>query len=178
MKSWLSSSLLVAGLLLCAVAAACGGGGGELSGEHSLEQYFDEVDSIIEGLQERTATLDQPSEQDFDSEEEQIEAFRGAFTTALPIFRNFVDDLDELNPPAEVAAAHGELVRGFEDLVEAVEGLVDQLADVESASEFSDLLLDPDSGFGSAIGQLAAACLQLQSVANDNDIDVDLECAA
>ncbi len=176
MKSWLSSSLLVAGLLLGAIAVACGGGDGG-DGELSLEQYFEQADAIIEGLQERTATLDQPLEQTFDSEEEQIEAFRVAFTTVIPIFRNFVDDLDEIDPPAEVANAHGELVAGFANLVEGVEGLIDQLGEIESLSEFSALLLDPDSGFGSAIVQLASACLQLQSIADDNDIDVDLECA-
>ncbi|MCH7698546.1 MAG: hypothetical protein IH865_06385 [Chloroflexi bacterium] len=45
-------------------------------------------------------------------------------------------------------------------------------------AEFSELLLGPDSGFASAIGQLAAVCLQLQSIADDNDIEADLlECA-
>ena len=48
----------------------------------------------------------------------------------------------------------------------------------ESMAEFSELLLGPDSGFASAIGQLAAVCLQLQSIADDNDIEADLlECA-
>ena len=174
MKSWLSGSLLVAVLLIATVAAACGGGDGD---ELSLEQYFEQVDTIVAGLEQRTAALDQPLEQTFDSEEEQIEAFREAFTTVLPIYRDFVGDLDEMDPPAEVADAHGELVAGFANLVPGVEDLILQLAEIESASEFSDLLLDPDSAFVSAIGELTAACLQLQSVADDNDLDVDLECA-
>ncbi len=175
MRSWLSGSLLVAAMLLGAVVAACGGSGGG-GGELSLEQYFDRVGSIIEGLEERTATLDQPLEQEFDSEAEQIEAARDAFTSVLPVFQDFVDDLDDLDPPSEVADAHRELVAGFVNLLEGLEALIDQLAEVESAAEFTELLLGPDSGFGSAIGQLAVACLQLQSIADDNDVDANLEC--
>ena len=176
MKSWCSGALLAAVMLLGAVAAACGGGGG--GGELSLEQYFDRVGSIVAGLEERTATLDQPLEQEFDSEAEQIEALRDAFTSVRPVFQDFVDDLDDLDPPAEVADAHGELVAGFGDLMGDLEDLIDQLSEVESMAEFSELLLGPDSGFASAIGQLAAVCLQLQSIADDNDIEADLlECA-
>ena len=147
MKSWCSGALLAAGMLLCAVAAACGGGGGG-GGELSLEQYFDQVGSIVAGLEERTATLDQPLEQEFDSEAEQIEEFRGTFAAVLPLFQDFVDDLDDLDPPAEVADAHGELVAGFADLMGDLEDLIDQLSEVESMAEFSELLLGPDSGFG------------------------------
>ena len=116
-------------------------------------------------------------EEEFDSEPEQIEAFRGTFAAVLPVFQDFIDDLDDLDPPAEVADAHGDLVAGFADLIGGLEDLVDQLAEVESTAEFTELLLGPDSGFASAIGQLAVACLQLQSIANDNDIDANLECA-
>ena len=77
----------------------------------------------------------------------------------------------EFDFPLLVLAAFAGLVGGIEDFV-------DQIAEVESASEFSDLLLDPDSAFGSAIGQLTIVCLKLQTIAADNDIDADpLECA-
>ena len=173
MKSWLSSSLLVAGLLLATVAGACGGGGSELS----LEQYFEQVDAIVAGLEQRTVVLGQALEESFDSEEEEIEAYRDNFTTVLPVYRDFGDDFDEMEPPAEVADAHGELVAGFASFLDGLETLIDQFAEVESASELSALLLDPDSELRSATGRFAAACLQLRSIADDNDIDVDLICA-
>ncbi len=176
MKSWLSGSLLVAGLLLSTVAAACGGSGGS-SGELSLEQYFEQVAAIFAGLEQRTVALGQALEQSFDSEEEEIEVSRDAFITVLPVYRDFGDDLDEMEPPAEVADAHGELVAGLANLADGLEDLIDQFAEVESASEFSALLLDPDSELRSATERFAAACLQLRSVADDNDIDVDLICA-
>lgn len=179
MKSWLVGLLLVVGMLLGVAASDCGGGGDGSSGddELSLEQYFEEVASIVEGLEERTSTLDQPLEPEFDSEAEQIEASRDAFATVLPVFQDFVDELDDLNPPAEVEDAHGELVAGFADLAGGVEDLVDQLEGIESASDFSDLLLAPDSAFGLAVGKLAGACLQLETIADDNGIDAAvLEC--
>ncbi len=176
MKSLRFASLLVAGMLLAVAAAACGGGDG--GGELSLEQYFDQVTSIIADLEERTASLDQQFEQEFESDVAEIEAVRDAFATVLPIFGDFIDDLDELNPPEQVADLHGELVAGFADLVDGFEDLIDQLVDVESAAEFSALLFDPDSGFGSAIVQLEAVCLELQSIADDNGIEADLlDCA-
>ena len=176
MKSWLSALLLVAGLLLATVAAACDGSGGD-DGELSLEQYFEQVDTIVAGFRQSTAVIDQPPEQTLDSEEEQIKAYRHAWTTVLPIFREFVDDLDEVDPPEEVADAHGEMVAGFTYSVERFKDFMNQLAEVESAAEFSTISLGPDSELRSAIEQLAAACLQLRSIADDNDIDVDLlEC--
>ncbi len=177
MKSWLVGLLFVIGMLLSVAASACGGGDGSGGDELSLEQYFEEVASIIESLEERTATLDQPLEREFDSEAEQIEASRDAFATVLPVFEDFVNDLDGLNPPVEVEDAHDELLAGLGDLVGGVEELIDQLEGIESASEFSDLLLAPDSAFGSAVGKLAAACLQLETIADDNGIDAAvLEC--
>ncbi len=174
---WLPSGwLLVVAVLLTAVTAACGSGdsgGGELS----LEQYFDQVGSITGNLEERAEALDQPLEQEFDSEVEQVQAVRDAFTTVLPAFEDFINDLDALNPPPEAAAAHDELVAGFTNVVGGLENLIDQLAEVETAAEFSALLFDPGSGFESAIGQVTAACLQLQSIADDNGIDAGLlEC--
>lgn len=178
MKSCLSRSLLIAGLLLGVAAAACGGGGDGGAVELSLEQYFERVASLTADLEERTASLDQQLEQEFESDVAEIEAVRDAFATVLPIFGDFIDDLDELNPPEEVADLHGELVAGFADLVDGFEDLIDQLVNIESAAEFSALLFDPDSGFGSAIEQLEAVCLELQSIADDNGIEADLlDCA-
>ncbi len=168
-----SSALLIGVAFLGVVAAACDGG--DSGGELSVEQYFEQVGVIVEDLQGRTATFEQPLEQEFDSEAEQIEAFRDAFTTAIPIFRAFVDDLSDIDAPPEVADAHGDLIAGIAGLVDGLEELTARLAGVESLSEMQDLVV---SGFGSAIGQLAAACLELQSIAEDNDIDVDIGCAA
>lgn len=177
MKPLPSGWLLVVAVLLAAVTAACGSGDSGGGGELSLEQYFDQVGSITGSLEERAAALDQPLEQEFDSEVEQVQAVRDAFTTVLPAFEDFINDLDELNPPPEAAAAHDELVAGFANVVGGLEDLIDQLAEVETAAEFSALLFDPGSGFGSAIGQVTAACLQLQSIADDNGINAGLlEC--
>ena len=173
MKHWRARSLLVAGLLMAAVAVACGGG--DSGGELSVEQYFEQVGAIVEGLQDRTVTFEQPLEQEFDSEAEQIGAFRDAFSTAIPIFRAFVDDLGDIDAPPEVADAHGDLIAGIAGLVDGLEDLTDGLEGVKTLSEMQDLVI---SGFGSAIGQLAAACLQLQTIADENAIDVDLGCAA
>ena len=165
----------LAGIAIALLVAACGGGG---NSELTLEQYFDQVASIMESLEERTASLDQPLEQDFNSDAEQIEAFRDSFTTVIPFFQDFVADLDEIDPPAEIADAQDELVAGFAGLAGGLEDLIDQLEDVESSSELSDLLTAPDSAFGTAIGQLTIVCLKLLSIADDNDIDADvLECA-
>ena len=83
------------------------------------------------------------------------------------------DDMSDIDPPADVEDAHNELLVAVTDLAEAYADL-----DVESLSGLGDLLsqlLSP--GLIEATERLLNACSELQGIASDNSIDLDLACS-
>ena len=158
-------ALLVA---LGAIAAACGGG------ELSLEEYFQRVDQAGDEFDTRIEGLEDAFPEAF----EEPTVTRDFFTAAVPIFRDFIDGLAAIDPPAAVEDEHNERVAAGEAFEERVGDLVNRLADVESASELEDLFdeLEEDPEFTAAEERFEAACLSLQGIADANGVGVDLEC--
>ena len=156
-------------LVLGTIAAACGD-----DGELSLEEYFQQVDQVGDDFDTRTEAL----EDAFPAAFEEPAATRDLFNAGLPIFSDFVDAIDDIDPPAAVEDEHNEAVAAGQAFEERIEDLVNRLADVESASELEDLFteLEEDPEFTAAEERFEAACLSLQGIADANGIAVDLEC--
>ncbi len=161
--------LLVIGVLLPAlgaIAAACGGG------ELSLEEYFQQVDQAGDEFDTRIEGLEDAFPEAF----EEPAVTRDFFTAAIPIFRDFIDGLAAIDPPAAVEDEHNEAVAAGEAFEERIEEFVNQLADVETSSELEDFFTEEDPEFTAAEERFDAACLSLQGIADENGIAVDLEC--
>jgi len=171
MKPHLFVLLVIAALLLAlgSIAAACGG-----DDELTLEEYFQRIDALFNEADERFQPLVEALDQEFYSEAEQIEATRAFFNADIPILRDFVDGLDDLDPPTEVEGPHEEAVAGGRELVEFLQGFTDRFADVESTSELEEIL--DDTELEAASDRFDDACLALQDIADANGIAVDLEC--
>ncbi len=173
------------------IGAACGGGGepetgtatqspgGEetstaATGEGALGAYFEEIDSLHDDFVERGDAL---SEQ-FPDAFTEPEATRDYYVGLVPIFDDFLDGLSDVDPPSEVEDSHSELLDSLAGVIESLEDLVDRLAAAESSSELEDLLNafadEPD--FVAARDRFQTACFDLQSIADDGDVVIDLEC--
>ncbi len=172
MKSGLLAalSIVVVPLALGAVAVGCGGATKELT----LEEYFERIEALSDEADERFEPLVEALDQEFESEADQIEATRVFFNADIPILRDFVDALDDLDPPTEVEEPHEEAVAGGVELVEFLQDFIDRFSDVESTSELEELLDAPD--LEAASGRFDRACLSLQDIADANGIAVDLDC--
>jgi hypothetical protein len=161
------------GFLVClaALTAACGGGNGPLT----LEKYFQELLSLNQIAEQQGADL----EADLDaglqdaSDAESVIAYRAFFNETIPLARELASDLRDLDPPPEIEMAHNEFVADFEDLVEAFEAAVSDLDTVGTRGEVEQLITDR---IASAAVAGREACLNLQEIAHDNGIGVDLEC--
>ena len=169
MKPRLIVPLFIVALLLAVGATAVGCGG---NGELTLEEYFQQVDTLDQDAEARIEALELPEE--FASEEEQVLAVQDFFAVSVPIIADFVDAIDDLDPPAEAEDAHNEAVDAGRDFVTEAEDLTNELADVGSSSELEEVFDAPE--YDAASDRFDQACFDLQDIADANSIDVDLTC--
>ena len=157
---------LVAGLLLAfgAFAAACGG-----EDSLTLEEYFQQVDALIDNTAEQSNALGEEPFAGLDALEEQIEASRSFYFGFAAITATFRDAIRDIDPPAEVEDAHNALVEAADDFEQASGDLIDKLDEVTSQADF-------DAAFA-ALNTPEEACSDLQGIADENGIDVSLNCA-
>ena len=166
--------LVVAAVMAgCLLLAACNGGEEAEPGlELDLDQYLQRFQEINDATQTRVSALDE----EFEGVGEDIEATQGYFDSFNAIAGQTVRDLKGLEPPAEARNAHDEFVAGLDQMLALYEDISDRLADVESLSELQAVFEEPDPAFGTASVRIGNACLQLQGIADQNGIDVDLRC--
>jgi len=168
MKSPWRHVLVVAALMAGALLlAACGG-----EENLDLDQYFRRLDDIVDTADSGIDTLIEESQ----GVGEDTEATRVYFEGFEAVFEQTLNDLNDLHPPAEVRDAHDEFVAALVTGLAVWEDFSAQLADVESPSGLETLLAGFGPAFDAAAERLDNACLQLQGIADENDIGIDLEC--
>ncbi len=174
MKPRLFVALVAAAMLLTfgAFAAACGGDGGP-----SLEEYFSEIEPITDDLVARRAALQPEASAARDpaaSEEESSAAAQRLFEGTATIYSDSSHGLGGIDPPAEAEDAHIELVVGFAAVEAECHDAADGAAEVESRSEITELLRGCESV--DAFARVRAPCRALEDLAEDNGIQVNLNC--
>jgi len=165
---------LVAAALVLAfgtVAVACGGGNGD---GLTLEEYFQRLEALSTDNDQRGVALFESFGEEFSSEEEQIRATQEFWKEFLVLLGQFVNGLDDIDPPAEAEAAHEESVDAGAVMLKAYQELVDQMAEAESVSELAEGFGDIELGASS--DRFEQACVALQGIADANGIDVSLNC--
>ena len=169
-KSWVWLSLFAA---LAVLAVACDGGE-----PLSPDKYFQRLDKIRADASQRMAALEEEfTEVDAAStDEEQIDKLRRFFDESASSLGALVDDLEGVDPPAEAEGPHVDLVQAQSDGVELVRSLADRLEDVESQSELEDVFDEVEADFDEIEERVDVACFALQTLADGNDINVDLDC--
>ena len=168
---WRFLTVVVAIVTGSLLLAACGGGDGEEG--LGLDEYFRRVDEIGNANRARIGALDeQPGivGEDQESTENYFEGFEASVERAL-------NELSDLDPPAEARPAHDEFVEALSEAQALWQDIGEQVADVESASELPAVLEQLDEQpYDTAGERFDNACVQLQGIANENDIEVYLEC--
>jgi hypothetical protein len=162
----------VRGLLIVAGAAislgfavvACGGGGGSLS----LDEYFQKVDALDQESADRTDELDR----DFESAEDVDEA-RDLIAELIAVSDDFRDGLAGLDAPDEAADAQAKALEGFDAFIAELTAALEDAGDATTVDDLYEALLSIDEA---GINQATEACLELEEIASENGIDVDLDC--
>ena len=160
-------ALFLFGALLTASAAACGGGGAM-----SLEDYFKELDTIFGDIDAEFTDLEDGYPDLFVDPDET----REYVDKAIPLVEGAVGDVRDLSPHEDAEDAHKEFLDAAEDVVEAYNTLAEELNDVESEEEIDVVLTELDAEMSPVFQRFEDACFGLQGIADDNDLDVDLDC--
>lgn len=162
---------MAAALLLGSVLTGCGGGDGD---QLTLQQLYQRLDEVFDDVDEQFEALEEDCQATDASEEAQSEAFRCFFDASCAIFDESLDEIGALNPPAEAAAALAEYLDSGADVSQFVEKFLEGPTDAGSASDLDEFLEDPE--LEAASERFDDACSALQVVADENEIDVDLDC--
>jgi hypothetical protein len=171
--SWRFLTVVVAIVAGSLLLAACGGGDGEE--EISLDEYFRQFDAIEESMVVNIGALDEGSEgvvgEDVKATQDYVDGYQDVVQQGL-------NDVKSLNPPSEAKDAQDEFVAALSNMISLWDDLSDRLADVETTSELQDLLvgLQSETQWLEASQQLTDACRELQGIADENGIQVILDC--
>jgi outer membrane murein-binding lipoprotein Lpp len=171
--AWRSLMVILAVVAGSLLLAACGGGGdGE---ELSLDEYFQQLDSIEEGIETDVLALDEAATGVIG---EDVEATRAYVDGYQGVVGEGVNDMKELDPPSEVGDAHDEFVAALSGMLPLWQDLSDQLKDIETTSDMQTVLMgtQAEESWTTATQRFADACLDLQGIADEKGFDVDLNC--
>ncbi len=176
MKRRLIVPLFIAAMLLTfgTIAAACGDDG------LTLEEYFQRIDVLGNDLEDESDRLGEEFEEAIEgaeTEDDVIEPFRDFFNRLAALFGDFVSELESIDPPSEVEDAHNEIVTAQAEGLELLEDLDERAQRAESVSDFEELSAELEGPvFTDVSDRSEQACFALEAIADDNGIDVDLEC--
>ncbi len=179
MMSRLILPVLIAALILAliALASACGGDGGGQGDALSLAQYYQRVDELVNDVAEQGDELIDEAFTDVDgasSDDAQLAASRFYLEGFLEIIDQFLDDLRDTEPPSEVRDAHDAFVDAAGGFAGASRDVIDRLEDVLSPGGLGELLDDRD--LNEAGDRVEQACFEVQDLAEEHGIDIDLNC--
>jgi hypothetical protein len=158
--------------------AACKNGGGAGT---PLAQYFGDVKAAVDAENDDFAELEEPAidEDDVLDEDEKADVV-DYFDAQIGILRTFSDTLTGVAPPPEAQAAHQEVLAALTAELALWEGLRPKLEAVGTPDELAAFTSDEFNGdeANAVFERVSNACLGVQAIADDNNVDVDLTCGA
>lgn len=175
MKARFVPLALIVTLLLTvgAFTAACGDDGGDAL---TLEEYFQQLEALTATAEDRFVEFEAASDVERAaavSEEDVLAALEDFYTNYQTLFTTTIDGLNDLNPPAIVEELHNEYVDASAEVAASLEEVLNEFGDQDFAT---DLNLFEDTGLIQAGERLVETCAALQDTADENEIDVDLDC--
>ena len=163
---------LIACTGLAWAASACNGGGAS-----SLEDYFEEYEKLDNKAEDATADL----QREFDASltatslnDEVRKDLRDYYTRQIEVRQDYADSVARLDPPEAARAAHDASVTSYQAVLDAFSGIVDDIGQAQTIDDLDNIFTGAE--LTAAIDAANKACADLQKVADDNNVNVNLEC--
>lgn len=158
--------------------AACGGddnGGGDSGArkQFTLVDYFSTYEDINKAAEEQFDSI----APDIGGSDATLDERKSALVAFLEeirdIAREIIAEFEDIDPPDEAQALHEDSIAAGNDLIEAIDGIITEVEDFDSLSDILDFNV-PE--LDAANERLDAICADLQKLADDEEIDVNLGC--
>jgi hypothetical protein len=173
-------------LSLGVFATACGGDDGGGGDALSLEGYFPAVKEVMDGMEDDSDEIEQEISDRIDDAtevEEMLNALADGLDQFVVLADGVHDDLDDIEPPSEASDSHRELIALFGATSSALSDIradVDEIDPGDSQDAILEQITELSDSIGNEFGTLGTQgeliCFELQGLADDNDIETDLEC--
>ena len=162
---------VVATVVVAVTAVGCNSDGDSMT----LEEYFAEFERISGGAEARldeVGTPDLSGDASFEASRDSLAAFYDRYATET---EDVIDEFDGLDPPDEAASEHERFVSAIRELPSVTYNYANRIRDAESEEAFGEAFAD--TAEGEAVGtRITEACNDLQAIADDNEIEVELAC--
>ncbi len=191
------SAIIIALLLLAgALAAACGD---ESAGERvpvptrsgtpippAIDGYLQDIEGIFDDTTGEIGKIEAELEEDFaaaDDEEDADEALEEAIEDYQRVIDRAARDLSRLRPAAEATIQHDALSAAFDRAVTSMDTLEAEYRAIRGSDDDSDvspaqaaLAAQAAEAFALIGTELEDACLELQDLAAEHAVEVDIFC--
>jgi len=161
----LALTLIVGAVALGAVA--CGD-----DDKPTLAEYFRQVDVVDDSSTKRIDAVFNGI-----TDENDVQQFRNAFKQFAPILDDVAGQFEDIDAADEAKTQHQAATKAlnhFSDKVNEIAGSVDEIDATTPDAFFAAI---DEKGFGEADDGFTAACKDLQALADQNKIAVDLDCS-
>jgi hypothetical protein len=164
--------IALAALAVSLLVPACGDDD-DAGGALTVEEYFTRLEAAGTEFAERGEAADA----ELTESEDPVGDAKLIIPEFIEILEDFVEVLDGLSPPAEVAEAHGSTVAAGKDALAALRDAAGEVADVDDLGGLVEFFEGPAmSAFEAAGARFEAGCAQLEGLAEEQGLDVDLRC--
>ena len=147
---------VVIGIAVGAIFIFRGGGP-----DSDLKEYFESVAALVNDIDDRSG-------------EGFVRAPGDILIQWAIVLRDTATKLDAIEPPPEAADAHAELVAGIDEGGVILANFPDQHSAVATVDE-ARRLLSEDEGLLAADERASGACAELQKLAEENEIEVEMD---
>lgn len=144
------------------------------SGSLTPQEYFTQLEEIQQSSNEASQKALEDISTPPATPEEARDLYLSLLNQMTEIADEAIADIEALSPPSDLQDRHDAFVAALIELAEVYGSVRDQLE--ADGADAEQILQDADQAGTEANQAAMDACEGLQNFADDNDIDVDLEC--
>jgi hypothetical protein len=187
------AALVMAAAILLTLGLACGGGSngekatatptpdttGGVDASPQLKAYYASIQTIFDTANSASDELSTAFDEKYSAAttvEEARDTLISYLSDTSSINSKSLDDLRGVSPPDEVKDKHQAFVDAGQKLLDIATELNGRLQDVTTEEEFNAVSDEFDTKGSDAAQAVNTACDDLQGVADDAQIQVDLQC--
>ena len=145
----------------------------------SLQEYFSQMEQIAQGHKKKADALEKSADEEMANatdEAAQVALIQAFFADNLDLAESSLTGIQEVSPPSEVEEQHQAFLDAFESMVAAFQEASTSIEDASTGADVSAVIEEMGPQMEEISGEFDTACTNLQKIADENDIQANLDC--